>query len=260
MTRFGSDRMEDRLQLQDLLRFMNASEVIPAYISDIENLSIFARRYTIRPLEGSALPVFEPGSNIEVSVPAREGDKPTPYSITSAADRFDSYQIIVVNNSSNSSGKNYWLNSCAYVDDRVEISAPRQGLVFRDKDDAAYFIAGGSGIAAFLSHLNSVKLSDKNYQIDHVVRDEEGSFQYLDQEIINSLEFNTLVTSVEENFEIRKILAGKDLSRPLYIAGSGRFISEVIDKALDMGWSIDDLRWDNYALPDNEVRSVESAV
>jgi len=230
---------------------MSGSGYMPAYIDDIEEMSSFARRYTIRPLGRTEFPAFEAGSNIEVGVLSRPGDEPTPYSITSTACRSDYYQIIVVNNSGNRSGKNSWMNANARIGDRIEVSAPKHGLHFQSDDESAYFVAGGSGIAAFLSYFSTVVLTDKNYTIDHVVRDRYEVIEYLERSQSDFLTINTLVTSEHPDFDIKKILSGKDTTRPMYISGSGRFINDVIESALGVGWRMENLRWDRFALPDN---------
>lgn len=239
---------------------MGRTREMPVYIADLEIISASAKRFTIRSADCCRLPAFEAGSNIEVGVPLRSGDKPTPYSITSSPDESDHYQIIVVDSPSDNDSKNNWLNRNARIGDRLKISMPRRGIDFSNDNNSAYFIAGGSGIAAFLSHLNTVCLTDKNYEIAHIVRQRDDIFEYLNREALDYLTINTLITTEVHSFDIRNIFADKDNSVTVYISGSSRFISDVIDSAIESGWDTGNLFWDKYAHPMEDDRPAESAV
>lgn len=223
-------------------------------------MSASAKRFTIMRAGNSRLPAFEAGSNIEVTAPLRAGDKPTPYSLVSPPGETRYYQIVVVDGTYDKNSKNSWLNRNARVGDRLEISVPRIGIDFRNAQDAAYFIAGGSGIAAFMSYLNTVCLADKRYEILHIVRQREDIFEYLNREALDYITVNTLVTMEVPSFDISNVLADKDNSIPMYISGSRGFISDVVDSAIESGWEAGNVFWDKYAFPIGAARPAESAV
>lgn len=228
---------------------MSSRNLIKTSVAWIETLCSDVKRIRIFPVYQKTLPEFEPGSNIEVSVLGREGDIPTPYSIVSSPANTASYDFIVAGSRAERSSKNDWLLDHLQVGDMLDISEPRKGLEFAGDADG-YFIAGGSGITAFLSHFNSVNLNSKSYHLCHIVRERDRSFFGLDHESINYIDTCQVVTSEDTTFEIDSFFGDKKPNAPVHVSGSRRLIKDVIAKAKERGWSPQDIYWDKYALPE----------
>lgn len=225
----------------------------------MEQLSDKAMKISIMSDDDNQLPVFTPGSNIEVSIPVRPGDEPRPFSITSDARDISSYQVIVVDNQNDHTSKNSWLVRQAKPGDRLDISMPRSGITFGD-DEVAYFIAGGSGITAFLSHFNSVELANKHYQLFHIVNSESDGSSIIDRNLSDLIDINLIVFPDNPSFEVREILKGKDSNKSVYVAGPNRLIAAVYHAALELGWRENRINWDKYALPENPAEVEASTI
>lgn len=217
-------------------------------VDNIEELCFDVNKITIIPVWQEFLPPFDPGSNVDISVLKREDDIPTPYSIVSACENTESYEFIVAGSRSGKSSKNDWIIDNLNIGDMLDISEPRRGIVFSDSREGC-FIAGGSGITAFLSHFNSVDMNSKSYYLCHVVRDRSEPFFGLNSGLLASLQTCSVVTSEETAFDIDSFLEDKRRHIPIYVSGSRRLIEDVIDKAVVKGWSYQDIYWDRYALP-----------
>ncbi len=216
----------------------------------MEQLSDKAKKISIMSDDDYQLPEFTPGSNIEVSIPVRPGDEPRPFSITSDARDTSSYQLIVVDNQNDYASKNSWLVRKAQLGDRLDISMPRSGITF-DDDEVGYFIAGGSGITAFLSHFNSVDLVNKRYQLFHIVNSEGDGSSIIDRDLSNLIDIDLIVFPENPAFKVKEVLEGKDTSKSVYVAGPNSLIVAVYHAALELGWAESKINWDSYALPGN---------
>ncbi len=216
----------------------------------MEALSEKANKISIISGEHDRLPEFSPGSNIEVGIPARPGDEPRPFSITSDARDTSHYQLVVVDNQNDPTSKNSWLIRKARLGDRLDISMPRCGMTF-DDNEVAYFIAGGSGVTAFLSHFNTVDIVSKQYQLFHIVNSESDGSSIIDENLNSHIDIDLIVFPENPAFKVKAVLQGKDRSKPVYVAGPTSLITAVYHAALELGWTEDKINWDRYALPDN---------
>jgi cytochrome P450/ferredoxin-NADP reductase len=145
----------------------------PLRVSAATMIAADVRLLSLTALDGEPLPVYQPGSHIDIAVPLPASPAPgglrlRQYSLTGEPGTAGQWQI-AVRKQPGGRGGSLWLHESAKVGDLLEVGRPRNnfGLV----DAPAYlFIAGGIGITPMVPLIAEVTRAGRPWHLHYVGR------------------------------------------------------------------------------------------
>lgn len=142
-------------------------------VTAIERRSLGVKSFELQAVDCSALPAFEPGAHIRVSVPGlKQGDPTRAYSLVSdPADR-SRYMIGVLHVESGNGGSAA-LHQQVGVGDLLEVSAPKNEFRLAPSASHSILIAGGIGITPILSLTRELARRGDSFEVHYAARSED---------------------------------------------------------------------------------------
>lgn len=122
-------------------------EPIPAYVTAIEHVATEIVRLEVQLQEAV---VFEPGQYVRITPEGADFHRSYSMANVPGADRLQFFVRLV-----QGGAFSQWL-ATAKAGDKVELSAPHGTFFLRDENRPRLFVAGGTGVAPFLSMLRSM--------------------------------------------------------------------------------------------------------
>lgn len=177
------------------------SSSFPGKIESIEKLSSSTIRFSIEPNDPASL-TFLPGQYVNVQIPGTELTRAYSFSSPPGA----AIASFVVRNVPNGQMSKY-LSDIGKPGDAISFAGPNGSFYLREIKRPVLFLAGGTGIAPFLSMLESLAASGTAYPIKMVFGvTNDMDLVALDQleEMKSKLpgfEYRTVVASPESNHE-----------------------------------------------------------
>ncbi len=179
-------------------------ERLKARVKTITYLAEDILGYEFEGLNQKSLPVFTPGSNVDLfveSVPVRS------YSLYNKYEDSHTYKI-AINKDEKSRGGSIGFQNKLKAGQIVELSEPRNNFTFHGEHNDIVFIAGGIGITSILSMIEHI--SEQNWKLYYFARSEDkcAFAQYLkdkfDQhvEIILSNQAGNIQKRVDHVFQV----------------------------------------------------------
>lgn len=212
-------------------------------IVQIDKLAKGIKHLTLAPVNDYCLAPFVAGSHIRLGVPQLAGTKRAPFSLTGWNAR--RYQIVVHNN--NGSGPvARWLHDEARPGELVDVSEPRCGLRLHPRAMHHCLVAGGSGITAFFSHLDSLRRHGRGYELHYAFKDRSDGIWCDDLRAAHGARFRQYVSAEGEHLDLSCLLSAQPLGTHVYVCGPARFIQSAIDAARRVGFPIRAIHWDAF--------------
>lgn len=136
-------------------------------VASAEMVAERVRALTLEPVAG-ALPGFEPGAHVEVSLP---GGDSRPYSLIDWEGKADapvSYQLGVLLEQDSKGGSQFM--HALKPGDRVHVGAPRNSFALAETDAPALLVAGGIGVTPLISMAAALKAGGRSYRVVYAAR------------------------------------------------------------------------------------------
>ncbi len=191
------------------------------------------------------LPEFKAGSHVKVGLPGRASPEPSPFSLAGPCSDIRSYQIVVDRQGSGENGLSTWLHEHAKPGLALEVSLPRCGLPLNPTATHHVMIAGGSGVAAFVSALAEAERF--NYvELHYAVRNRARAF---DTKLLPTARRACVTRYVSEDgqhLSLDRIMRARETSTHFYVCGPPRMIQAAVETASALGISSERLHWDRY--------------
>jgi len=211
----------------------------------IDKVASRVKRLTLAPINSQALVAFAAGSHIKVGIPKLASVKPAPFSLTGSARDARHYQIIA--HRRNNSGRiTRWLYDEAVPGEIVEVSDPRCGLKLHPQAAHHCLVAGGSGIAAFFSHLDELRRAGHDYELHYVFRERSEGIWCDDLRAEHGERVRQYVTSEGERLDLSRLLSMQPAGTHVYVCGPPRLIQAAVNAAWWCGFPSEALHWDAY--------------
>ena len=193
--------------------------------------------------DGSALPVFEAGSHIDVKVNEKLLRQ---YSLYNSPEKHQTYKIAVLKDA-NSRGGSQAIHDTFNVGDCVQISTPRNLFPLKKDSKRTLLFAGGIGITPLLSMAQVLNELDQDFELHYFTRSKIHTAFY---EELNRLPFSSKVFfhfNDENDDKDNAVKHALDQENPLnkaahlYTCGPNGFMDYIFSTARSLGWTDENL-------------------
>lgn len=210
-----------------------SSERIKVKITAIEHVAESVRAYRLETL-GGALPAFEAGAHIDVTIAPRLVRQ---YSLCSdPADR-NAWRIAVRREAAGRGGSKM-LHEQFKIGDVIEVGTPRNHFRLRGQDGPAVLIAGGVGITPLIAMAHDLHRRGQRFEF-HVCGRSAAALPFFHD--LQSLPFADKIQvhlddgPEDQNFGVRTIPRWQSAGA-LYVCGPAGFMDMALDYARQRGW------------------------
>lgn len=188
--------------------------------------------------DGSALPVFEAGSHIDVKINEKLIRQ---YSLYNSPEKHQTYKIAVLKDT-NSRGGSQAVHDTFKVGDCIQISAPRNLFPLKKDNQRTLLFAGGIGITPLLSMAQELNKLGQDFELHYFTRSKSSTAFY---EELNCCAFASRVFFhfTNENDDKDNIVKHVlDQTNPLnkaahlYTCGPNGFMDYIFNSARALGW------------------------
>lgn len=147
---------------------MNETLSIPVRVEVIRYQAKGVISLTLRALDGSALPPFEPGAHIDLAL----GNGATrQYSLVRAPDR--SSYVIGVARDANGRGGSKWLHDDLRIGAELKITGLRNAFALDDGHGPVALYAGGIGVTPILSMIEALESKGRDWSAFYACRERD---------------------------------------------------------------------------------------
>jgi dimethylamine monooxygenase subunit B len=224
------------------------AHTIEVVIEEIKHESPIVKSFKFRATNDLPLPRFSAGSHITTYVQAEHGTIERPYSLTTAPDITDHYQIAIRRSDRSNGGSIYWHD---YMEkgDKLYIGYPKNHfpLSFRAKHHV--FFAAGIGITPFLAMAADLKKKGKSFELHYAAPSKE------------LCAFHNLLTSMhpdETHFYFSKekrkmtpnLMKNQPIGTHVYFCGSETMMRDYAEAARAYGYPEKSIHFELFTPPD----------
>ncbi len=227
---------------------MSHANTIPVRVSAIHQLTPLIKHFVLAPVTGGSLPAFSGGSHIIVVMRGAGRVHRNPYSLLSAPQRLDSYEI-AVRRMEVSRGGSVFMHEQLQVGSEIEITHP-VNLFNLDKLARKHvLIAGGIGITPFMAQMEDLRSGAVPYELHYSVRGpEHAAFR---EQLVKCYggRVRLYYDSVGEFIDFDALLSSQPLGTHVYFCGPAGMIDKVVATARTAGWSESHIHWEQFSAP-----------
>jgi ferredoxin-NADP reductase len=227
---------------------VNDAQTIGVEVVAIEQVTPLIKHFTLAAQNGGSLPAFSGGSHIIVVMRGPTRVYRNPYSLLSAPQNLDSYEI-AVRRMEESRGGSHFMHDGLQVGSLLEIAHP-VNLFGLDKIARKHvMIAGGIGITPFLAQLEDLHGGAVPYELHYSVRSPEHSAFLPRLRARETERVHIYYDSANEAIDFEGLLRAQPLGTHVYVCGPAGFIGRVIETANACGWSGSHIHWEQFSAP-----------
>jgi dimethylamine monooxygenase subunit B len=227
---------------------VNDAQTLAVEVVGIEQVTPLIKHFKLAAVGAAGLPAFSGGSHIIVVMQGAGRVHRNPYSLLSAPQQLDTYEI-GVRRMEESRGGSHFMHDAVKVGSRLEIAHP-VNLFGLDKIARKHvLIAGGIGITPFLAQLEDLHDGGVPYELHYSVRSPEHA-AFLER--LRSRERDHLhmyYDSEGQTIAFETLLATQPLGTHVYVCGPAGMINHVISTARAFGWPDSHIHWEQFSAP-----------
>lgn len=202
-----------------------------ARITNILAISASIKRIAFAAADGAALPTGAAGAHIMLTIPGPARDWKNAYSLVSAPDDHEKYEIIV-RRVAKSRGGSAWLHDHAQIGQAIDISLPVNLFPIARNAQKHLLLSAGIGITPFLSYLPVLQAENAAYEWHHCGKQEDAeAFAAL----LPAQKTVTLHTS-RNTLNLPALFARQKLNTHVYICGPAEFMDVAAAAAAKLGF------------------------
>lgn len=192
-------------------------EAMQLQVTRIEQRSALVKSFTLQTTDGLALPKFEPGAHVRVTIPSlNEADPSRAYSLVSDPADLTHYEIAVLLVEDGNGGSRY-LHHEVRVGDLLEVTPPRNEFPYIQSTPHSILIAGGIGITPILSLCRDLASAGGSFEVHYVGRGEQHMPYRRDLREISGGRAH--IYSSRNEFDLAGILTRRQPETHLYACG-----------------------------------------
>ena len=209
---------------------MSGGQTIEVVVKAIEQVTPLIKHFRLAAPRGEALPAFSGGSHVIVVMRGEKRVHRNPYSLLSAPQNLDTYEI-AVRRMEESRGGSHFMHDRLQVGSRLEIAHP-VNLFGLDKIARKHLmIAGGIGITPFLAQLEDLHGGTVPYELHYSVRSAEHAAFLARLQAREQDRVRIYYDSESQVIDFEGLLSTQPLGTHVYVCGPAGFIGRVIDTA-----------------------------
>jgi ferredoxin-NADP reductase len=227
---------------------MSGGQTIEVVVKAIEQVTPLIKHFQLASPRGEALPAFSGGSHVIVVMRGEARVHRNPYSLLSAPQNLDAYEI-AVRRMEESRGGSHFMHDRLQVGSQLEIAHP-VNLFGLDKIARKHLmIAGGIGITPFLAQLEDLHGGMVPYELHYSVRSAEHAAFLARLQAREQEHVHIYYDSENQVIDFEGLLSKQPLGTHVYVCGPAGFIARVLDIARGCGWSPSHLHWEQFSAP-----------
>jgi len=228
---------------------VNDGQTLEVVVTAIEQVTPLIKHFTLAPAAGGSLPAFSGGSHVIVVMRGASRVFRNPYSLLSAPQNLDTYEI-AVRRMEESRGGSHYMHDQVKVGSRIEIAHP-VNLFALDKIARKHvMLAGGIGITPFLAQLEDLHGGAVPYELHYSVRSpEHAAFLSRLRARHGDGRVRLYYDSAGQMIDFEGLLSAQPLGTHLYVCGPAGFIGRAVDTARACGWPGSHIHWEQFAAP-----------
>jgi hypothetical protein len=228
-------------------------------VAEIHQETDRIKRFRLRAFDDAALPTFTPGAHLPVTLELETGERvQRHYSILSAPDATDYYEIAVLNETRGRGGSRH-LHESVRAGDQLMSGQPRNEFPLADTAEHSILIAGGIGITPILSMLRSLQAHSQSRELHYSARRwSDLAFRRDIEDLVGDrARFYASQEPGGSRMDLQAILSQPDAGVHIYACGPRRLITSVRDAAADNGWPTEQIHFESFgAAPTAEDRAI----
>jgi ferredoxin-NADP reductase len=227
---------------------VNDHAILAVQVVAVERVTPLIKQFTLAAVDGGSLPAFSGGSHIVVVLHGAARVHRNPYSLLSAPQNLETYEI-GVRRMEESRGGSHYLHDAVEVGSRLEIAHP-VNLFPLDKIARKHLlIAGGIGITPFLAQLEDLKETAVPYELHYAVRSPEHAAFERRLAATAGARLHLYRDSAGEAIPFEALLGCQPLGTHVYVCGPAGLIRRVTETARGLGWSDSHIHWEQFSAP-----------
>lgn len=202
-------------------------------VTAIEQQSLGVKSFELRSPSDDALPRFEPGAHIRLTIPGLDQADPTrAYSLVSDPADLTRYEIAVLHVKAGNGGS-ATLHQQVQLGDFLEVSSPRNEFLIDRSAQHSILIAGGIGITPILSLSRGLAGQGASFDVHYVGR---GKEQMAYRAVLAAIApSQTTIYSSRSEFDLARILTPTHAGTHIYVCGPHSLIEAARETALGAG-------------------------
>lgn len=214
-------------------------------IESTQALTPRIRRLRLTAAQGGDLPPYEPGSHLELNVPAHEGRPALHRAYSLVRPQAGGVYEIAVQLEPEGSGGSRWVHSLK-VGDRITAHAPRNDFPLATDATSSLLLGGGIGVTPILCMASALKASGAQYELHFAARAPELA-AYADE--VQALGGQCWFDGGDpaRGLPLTKTIGTPVTGRHLYVCGPAGFIEAVRATARAQGWTDDTIHFELFS-------------
>lgn len=155
---------------------MTGSETLTVQVTDVTAEARDVVRLELRPVGGGALPSFEAGGHVEVTLP---NGLVRHYSLVNDCRETDRY-VIAVGRAADGRGGSDYIHRSIRCGSQLKISTPRNNFPLDPKAGSYLFLAGGIGVTPIMAMIRWCEANGRPWRLVYATRSRQRAAFYED--------------------------------------------------------------------------------
>lgn len=225
-----------------------AKSTIDVVVKDIIYESPAVKSFKLTAQDGEALPGFSAGSHITTYLKSEKGMIERHYSLTTASEIRDYYQIAIRRSEQSKGGSIFW-HDHVQIGDRLQISFPKNHFPLSFKANHHVFFAAGIGITPFLAMAADLKKRDKSFELHYAApsKDQCAFYHLLTSAYPEEIHF---YFSKEKQRMTIDLMKKQPIGTHVYFCGPEAMMKEYAEAAVDVGFPQNSIHFELFTPPD----------
>ena len=214
-------------------------------VQSIEALTPRIRKLTLAAAQGGPLPAYEPGSHLELHVPAQEGRPALHRAYSLVRPHAGSAYEIAVQLEPEGSGGSRWVHALK-VGERVTANMPRNDFPLAAQASSSLLLAGGIGVTPIVCMARALQQRGAAFELHFAARAPELA-AYADE--VQALGGQCWFDGGDpaQGLPLARTIGQPAAGRHLYVCGPAGFIEAVRATARAQGWTDETIHFELFS-------------
>jgi ferredoxin-NADP reductase len=217
-------------------------------VAKVEQVTDVVKHFTLVQENGEPLPYFSGGSHVVVSMDINGRIHRNPYSLMGSPQKTDNYQI-AIRKQDVSRGGSVFMHDNVSEGTALEITYPMNLFAINNMGHRHILIAGGIGITPFMSQIDDLKRTGKNYELHYAYRSRDHAAFREQLAVMCGDNVHFYCEEAGNNIDFTNLLSKKPLGSHVYICGPEPMVDALHDTAYELGWPENHVHSEQFTAP-----------
>lgn len=223
------------------------SSALQVNVVQIRQLSAVIKEFVLKPVAGTELPAFAPGSHVILDLNINGQLQRNAYSLTSSP--FDrSHYRIAVRLQENSRGGSRYLHKQVKQGQVLNISWPKNYFHFEYGASKRLLIAGGIGITPFMPLLACLPWLTVMTEMHYAFRNKDDAVYIGELQQGFEAKLYCYENALGQTLMPEQLLAAQPIGTHVYVCGPESLIDAVRAAAMALGWPDSNIHFEKFSV------------